>query len=105
MAKQLRFPHVFLRDASTDTLVQVSKLEPGAALVPRVKPEPILGGYYQAGHLTVYVNGSMPLAMRSAVQQGCLDQEAWLVDELPQGIREIDWTDCRREFSLLRKAA
>jgi len=105
MAKQLRFPHVFLRDASTDNLVQVSTLEPGAALVPRVKPEPILGYTYQAGHLTVYVSGTMPLAMRSAAQEGHTDQEAWLVDELPQGIREIDLTDCRREFSLLKKAA
>ena len=103
MAKQLRFPHVFLRDADTGQLVQVSKLEPGAALV--AKPEPILGYTYQAGHLTVYVNGSMPLAMRSAVENGRTDQEAWLVDELPQGIKEIDITDCRREFSLLKKAA
>lgn len=105
MAKQLRFPHVFLRDATTDQLVQVSQLEPGAALVPRVKPEPILGYTYQAGHLTVYVSGTTPLALRTAVEQGRTDQEAWLVDELPQGIREIDLTDCRREFSLLKKAA
>jgi hypothetical protein len=104
MAKQLRFPHVFLRDATTDTLVQVSKLEPGAALVPRVKPEPILGYTYQAGHLTVYVSGTTPLSMRSAVEEGRTEYESWLVDELPQGIKEIDLTDCRREF-MLKKAA
>ena len=104
MAKVLSFPHVFLRDATTDNLVQVSKLEPGAALVPRVKPEPILGYTYKAGHLTVYVSGTTPLALRSAVEDGHTDQEAWLVDELPQGIREIDLTDCRREFSLLKAA-
>ena len=103
MAKQLRFPHVFLRDAGTGQLVQVSKLEPGAALV--AKPEPILGYTYKAGHLTVYVSGTTPLALRSAAEEGRTDQEAWLVDELPQGIKEIDLTDCRREFSLLKKAA
>lgn len=43
----------------------------------------------------------MPLALRSAAQDGCTDHETWLVDELPQGIEEIDWTDCRREFHLL----
>ncbi|RZJ93167.1 MAG: hypothetical protein EOO60_05550, partial [Hymenobacter sp.] len=66
------------------------------------RPEPILGGYYHAGHLTVYVNGSMPLGLRSALEDNCLDQETWLVDPLPQGIQEIVLTDCRREFRLLQ---
>ncbi len=105
MTKQLAFPKVSLKDARTGKRVRVSAFAPGAALVPVPQPEPILGYTYQAGHLTVYVNGSMPLAMRSAAQEGCLDQETWLVDELPQGIQEIDWTDCRREFRLLQKAA
>jgi hypothetical protein len=40
----------------------------------------------------VYVNGKMPLALRTAQQEGRTDQEAWLVDELPPGIQEIDPT-------------
>jgi hypothetical protein len=75
--------------------VRLAELPPGAALV-----EPILGYCYQAGHLTVYVS-SMPLAMRTAHEQGHTAAELWLVDELPTGIREIDWTDCRRDFQLL----
>ncbi|RZK92915.1 MAG: hypothetical protein EOO62_32500 [Hymenobacter sp.] len=105
MAKQLHFPTVSLKDASTGKRVRVSAFAPGAALVPVPQPEPILGYCYQAGHLTVYVNGTMPLAMRRAQEDGCTDQETWLVDPLPQGIKEIDLTDCRREFSLLKKAA
>jgi hypothetical protein len=103
MAKLLTFPRVSLTDARTGKRVRVSAFQPGDALVP--EPEPILGYTYQAGHLTVYVNGSMPLSMRSAAQDGCTDHETWLVDELPAGIKEIDWTDCRRAFHLLQKAA
>ncbi len=100
MAKQLQFPKpVSLTDASTGKRVRISAFAPGDAIV-----QPILGCYYQAGHLKVYVNGSMPLSMRSAQEDGCTDQETWLVDELPDGIKEIDWTDCRGEFSLLKAA-
>lgn len=53
----------------------------------------------------MYVRGTMPPGLRTAAQDGRLDQETWLVDELPAGIKEIDWTDCRREFRLLQKAA
>ena len=105
MAKLLTFPRVSLTDARTGKRVRISAFQPGDALVPAPQPEPILGYTYQAGHLTVYVNGTMPLALRSALQDDCLDQETWLVDELPTGIKEIDWTDCRREFRLLQKAA
>ena len=87
---------VSLTDARTGKRVRVSALPTGAALV-----EPILGYCYQAGHLTVYVNGSMPLDMRAAHQDGHTAAEMWLVKEMPAGIREIDVTDCRREFQLL----
>lgn len=100
MAKVLSFPTVSLQDANTGKRVRVSTLEPGASLV-----EPILGYTYIHGHLTVYVSGSTPLAMRSAAEDGLTDHECWLVDELPQGIREIVWTDSRGEFRLLKKAA
>jgi hypothetical protein len=100
MAKVLTFPRVSLTDAATGKRVRVSSLAPGAALVPVPQPEPILGYTYQAGHLTVYVSGTMPLDMRAAHEQGRTHTETWLVDELPAGIREIDLTDCRREYKL-----
>jgi len=93
---------VSLTDARTGKRVRVLELPQGAALV-----EPILGYCYQAGHLTVYVNGSMPLDLRTAQEQGHTAAEMWLVKDMPAGIREIDVTDCRREFQLLlpQKAA
>jgi hypothetical protein len=104
MAKQLSFPRVSLKDASTGKRVRVSAFAPGAALVPVPQPVPILGYCYRAGHLTVYVSGTTPVAMRSAQEDGCTESEAWLVAEIPPGIREIDLTDCRKEFSLLNAA-
>jgi hypothetical protein len=98
------FPKVSLTDARTGKRVRVSAFAPGAALVPVPKPEPILGYCHHEHRLLVYVNGSMPLAMRSALEDGHTDEEAWLVEHLPQGIREIDLTDCRYEFSLLNAA-
>jgi hypothetical protein len=104
MPKHLSFPRISLTDAATGKRVRVSSLTPGAALVPVPQPAPILGYCYQAGHLTVYVSGTTPLALRAAQEEGRTDQEAWLVDELPAGIQEIDLTDCRREFRLLNAA-
>ncbi len=99
MPELLTFPGIYLTNADTGKRESVRAFQPGDALV-----EPILGYSYHAGGLTVYVNGTMPLDMRSALEDGHTDQEAWLVDELPTGIREIDWTHCRRDF-LLKKAA
>jgi len=98
----MAFPKISLTDAATGKRVRVSEFQPGDALVAR--EEPILGYCYQAGHLKVYVAGTMPAAMRSALEDGATEAEVLLVQPLPAGIREIDWTDCRREFSL-RKAA
>ncbi|QNE38595.1 hypothetical protein F1C16_03020 [Hymenobacter sp. NBH84] len=92
-------PPISLTDARTGKRLRVQQLPVGAALVPA--PQPILGYTYQRGHLTVYVSGPMPPALRTAQQEGTTDQEVLLVDELPAGIQEIDWTDCRREFRLL----
>lgn len=86
--------------ATTGKRVRVSAFAPGAMLVPVAKPEPILGYCYQRGHLTVYVNGSMPLALRAAAEEGCTEEEVWLVASRPAGIREIDLTDCRYDFHL-----
>ncbi|WBO86271.1 hypothetical protein [Hymenobacter yonginensis] len=98
MKKQFDTP-VSLTDARTGKRVRVQALPAGCALVPT--PEPILGYTYQRGHLTVYVSGTMPPDMRTAQQEGSLSEETLLVPTLPAGIREIDLTDCRREFQLL----
>ncbi|HEX8506520.1 MAG TPA: hypothetical protein VF630_14230 [Hymenobacter sp.] len=92
----MRKPVVFLKDARTGKRVRVQSLPQGAALV-----QPILGYCHQAGHFTVYVNGSTPLDLRSAHEQGRTRDEVWLVATPPAGIREIDWTDCRQDFQLL----
>jgi hypothetical protein len=98
------FPKLSLKDAATGKRVRVSRFVLGAALVPKPQPLPILGYYYRAGHLTVYVHGPMPAHLRTAQEEGYTQDEAWLVDELPAGIQEIDLTDCRQEFSLLKAA-
>ncbi|WP_201979293.1 hypothetical protein [Hymenobacter rubidus] len=90
---------VSLTDARTGKRLRLDALPAGAALV--AAPEPILGYCYRAGHLTVYVNGSMPLDLRTAQEEGFTAAERWLVDEPPAGIREIDVTDCRREYHVL----
>ena len=87
---------VSLQDARTGKRLRLAALPPGAALV-----EPILGYCYQAGHLTVYVSGTMPLALRTAHEEGRTAAEMWLVAELPAGIREIVVTDERKTFQLL----
>ncbi|MGI4866137.1 MAG: hypothetical protein ACRYFZ_19590 [Janthinobacterium lividum] len=98
-------PRISLTDAATGKRVRVSAFAPGDALVPVPQPEPILGYCYTTEHnWTVYVAGTMPAAMRTAVEEGYTDQEVLLVAELPAGIREITLPDHRREFCL-KKAA
>ena len=89
-------PKVSLTDARTGKRLRLEALPTGAALV-----EPILGYCYQDGHLTVYVNGSMPLDLRTALEDGHTAAEMWLVKEMPTGIREIVVTDDRQTFQLL----
>ncbi|MDO7876020.1 hypothetical protein Q5H93_14850 [Hymenobacter sp. ASUV-10] len=91
---------VSLTSARTGKRLRLRALPPGAALVPVPAPEPILGYTYQRGHLTVYVAGPMPPELRTAVEDGTTAHEVLLVPQLP-GIREIDLTDCRREYRLL----
>jgi hypothetical protein len=87
---------VSLKDARTGKRVRLAELPVGAALV-----EPILGYYRQHGHLTVYVSGTMPLALRTAHEEGHTAAEMWLVTLLPAGIREIVVTDDHKTFQLL----
>ena len=89
-------PRVSLTDARPGKRLRLDALPTGAALM-----KPILGYCYQVGHLTVYVNGSMPLDLRTAHEQGHTTAEMWLVKPLPAGIREIVVTDDRQTFQLL----
>lgn len=87
---------------------RVVQLQPGAALVPLCQPMLILGCWFrQVGAqscLTVYVNGTMPLALRTAAEAGRTEEETWLM-AVTGGIREIDVTDCTEDFGLLLPAA
>jgi hypothetical protein len=99
----MRRPKLSLRDAATGKRVRVDAFRPGDALV--AAPQPILGYCYTAAHnWTVYVAGTMPPALRTAVEEGYTDQEVLLVPELPAGIQEITLPDHRREFSLYQAA-
>ncbi len=98
-------PRISLTDAATGKRVRVSAFAPGDALVPVPQPEPILGYCYTTAHnWTVYVAGTMPPAMRTAVEEGYTDQEVLLVPELPDGIREITLPDHRRDYTLQQAA-
>lgn len=98
--KKTALPRVSIT-AATSKRVRVSGFAPGAMLVPKPEPIPILGYCYQRDHLHVYVNGSMPLRLRTAHEEGRTQDEVWLVASLPAGIQEIDLTDCRDDFRLL----
>jgi hypothetical protein len=99
----MRRPKLSLTDAATGKRVRVDAFQPGDALV--VAPQPILGYCYTTAHnWTVYVAGTMPAGMRTAVEEGYTDQEVLLVPELPAGIQEITLPDHRREFSLYQAA-
>jgi hypothetical protein len=99
---------VSLISARSGRRVRVSHFLPGAALVPVCAPMPILGYWFrQVGglsQLTVYVAGTMPLALRTAAEQHCTAQETWLAP-VPGGVREIDLTDCRQDFHLVEPSA
>lgn len=99
----MRRPKLSLRDAVTGKRVRVDAFRPGDALV--AAPQPILGYCYTAkSNWTVYVAGTMPPALRTAVEEGYTDQEVLLVPELPAGIQEITLPDHRREFRLQQAA-
>jgi hypothetical protein len=101
--KKLATP-VSLTSARTGKRLRLRALPPGAALVPVLPPEPILGYWprMEAGRpaLSVYVAGPMAPELRSAAEQGRTAEETWLTASRG-GIREIDLTDCRREYRLL----
>jgi len=96
-------PKISLTDAATGKRVRVDGFEPGDALV--AAPQPILGYCYTAANKwTVYVAGPMPPQLRTAVEEGHIDQEVLLVAELPAGIREITLPDHRQEYHLQKAA-
>jgi hypothetical protein len=96
-------PKISLQDAVTGKRVRVDAFQPGDALV--AAPQLILGYCYTTeNNWTVYVAGTMPPALRTAVEQGHTDREVLLVAELPAGIQEITLPDHRHEYCL-KKAA
>ncbi len=101
--KRVRVAPHSVKPTAGSRACHVVQLRPGAALVPA--PLPILGCWFRAdGGLTVYVSGTMPLALRTAAEEGQAHQEQWLT-AVAGGIREIDLTDCREEFGLLQPTA
>jgi hypothetical protein len=100
MKKPLCRP-VSLKNALNGKRIRLNMLTPGAAIVPACAFMPILGCWFrQVGtqsRLTVYVNGTMPLALRTAAELHRTEEETWLAEQ-PDGIREIDVTDCRGEY-------
>ncbi len=96
-------PKISLRDAATGKRVRVNEFRPGDALV--AAPQPILGYCYTTeNNWTVYVAGSMPPHLRSAVEEGHTEREVLLVAELPAGIQEITLPDHRHEYCLHQAA-
>jgi hypothetical protein len=67
------FLPVYLPDADTSKRLRVAEYHSGDQLMPQ--PEPILGYHYQAGHLKVYVAGTRPPAMCSALGEGATEAE------------------------------
>jgi hypothetical protein len=96
-------PKISLQDAVTGKRVRVDAFQPGDALV--AAPQLILGYCYTTeNNWTVYVAGTMPPALRTAVEQGHTASEVLLVAELPAGIQEITLPDHRYEFRLQKAA-
>lgn len=89
--------------------IRVSGFERGAALcaltsttpVELAAPQPIVGYCHHAGTLLVYVPGSMPAQLRTAVEEQYTRDEVLLRPVLPTGIQEIDLTDCRQDFRVM----
>jgi hypothetical protein len=105
-------PPVSLTEALSGKRIRVSHFERGSALcalthstpVELAAPEPILGYWHRPpGRLTVYLPGSMPAELRTAMEEQRTQEEVVL---RPLGsIREVDLSDCRREFRVLLKWA
>ncbi|WP_375435060.1 hypothetical protein [uncultured Hymenobacter sp.] len=101
-------PPISLTDALSGKRIRVSEFRSGAAIcavtnqkpVELAAPQPLLGYWYRHGHLTVYVQGPMPAGWRSALEENRAQEEV-LLRAMPEGIAEIDLTDCRREFRVL----
>ena len=101
-------PPISLTDALSGKRIRVSDFQPGAAIcavttqhpIELAAPQPLLGYWYRVRHLTVYVAGSMPAGLRTALEENRAQEEV-LLQELPAGIAEIDLTDCRRDFRVL----
>lgn len=77
--------------------IRVSGLAPGTRLVPLGQPLDVVGCWPQGTKLTAYVAGTMPPALRTAVEEGRTAEEEWF-GAIPAGIQEIDLSECRYEY-------
>jgi hypothetical protein len=78
--------------------VRLPSLERGTKLIPLLPALDVLGCWPQTGgKLTAYVAGTMPLELRTAVEEGRTSEEEWF-GPAPAGIREIDLDLCRYEY-------
>ena len=96
--RRVRVAPLAVPQAAGSHACRVIQLQPGAALVPVLPAQQILGCWWRGdGGLTVYVSGTMPLALRTAVEEGATHQEQWLT-AVRGGIQEIDLTECREAY-------
>jgi hypothetical protein len=94
---------VSLTTTTATSRARLLDLAPGTQLVPLGPPLDVLGYWHQGEKLTAYVAGTMPLALRTAAEEGRTHEECWF-GELPQGIQEIDLSECRYEYLVQQPA-
>lgn len=83
--------------------IRPAKLEPGTKLIPLLPALDVAGYWHQGDKLTAYVAGTMPASMRTAAEEGRTDEETWFGD-VPEGIAEIDLSECRYEYLVQQPA-
>jgi len=84
--------------------IRVPRLVPGTRLIPLGQPLDVVGCWPQGEKLTAYVAGTMPAALRTAVEEGRTAEEEWF-GPVPAGIQEIDLSDCRYEYLVQQPTA
>ncbi|WP_400194084.1 hypothetical protein [Hymenobacter sp. B81] len=80
---------------ATGTRRRMVMLQPGALLCL-----PILGYWPRPTGFTVYVAGTTPASLRTAVEEGRTSEEV-LFGDISAGIQEIELEDCRSQVRLL----
>ena len=83
--------------------IRIPRLAQGAKLIPLGAPLDVLGCWPQGDKLTAYVAGTMPPALRTAVEEGRTHEEEWF-GPVPAGIQEIDLSECRYDYLVQQPA-